>query len=143
MSHRTGTFGRVYSLTSLYGVLLGQAPVLLVLMIGLILLASPGRRLPPRSVLLARAGLVVMLVETLSSSAWTVLLPQLFARSGSGADFVRSFGLVWGLVNLLMAIVFAAGLALVVAALLGARTPSDPGPPPPFPGPPFSDPPVQ
>jgi hypothetical protein len=126
-----GTVCGVYSLASFFGIFLVQLPLLAVIVLGLLLLASPGRRLPARSLLLARAGLAAMLAETIVSMAWSALLPQLFARLDHGGPMLRTFGFASTIVGFAMAVLFAAGLGMLVAALLTARDPSAPPPPPP------------
>lgn len=130
MSHPTGTFGGVISLVGFLGIFLVQVPVFAVLIVGLILLSGPGRRLPPRSLLLARAGLGVMLAEVLASMTWSALLPQILSRMDYRDGFIRTYGIINGIVGFILAILFAAGVGLLVAALLGAREPSAGGPPP-------------
>jgi hypothetical protein len=127
MSHPAVTVCGVYSVVSFFGVLVVQLPVLAVLVLGLILLSTPGRRLPPRSLLLARTGLGVMLAECIASTAWTLLLPQLLMRAEFGSGFVHSFGYASAVAGFLLAVLFAVGVGLLVAALLSAR---DPAPPP-------------
>jgi hypothetical protein len=144
MSHPTATVGRVYSIAPLFGIFLIQVPMLAVLVIGLILLGSSGRRLPPRSLLFARAGLGVMLAQTVVSGLTTYALPQLISRMDydTSGTYLRNWGLLWGGINFVLGTLFAVGLALLVAALLAARGPAFPPPPPPGPRPDGSGPPV-
>jgi hypothetical protein len=132
MSHPTATVGRVYSIAPLFGIFLVQVPIFAVLVAGLILLGSSGRRLPPRSLLFARAGLGVMLIQTVVSSLITYALPQFISRMDydTSAGYLRNWGLLWGGINFVLGVVFAIGVALLVAALLAARGPAFPPPPP-------------
>lgn len=132
MSHPADTVCGVYSLASFFGIFLVQLPILAVLVLGLILLSTPGRRLPPRSLLLARAGLCAMLAECIGSMAWTLILPQVFMRASYEGGLVRNFGIASALVGFLLAVLFATGVGLLVAALLSAR---DPAPPAAYPAP--------
>jgi hypothetical protein len=132
MSHPTATVGRVYSIAPLFGIFLVQVPIFAVLVAGLILLGSSGRRPPPRSLLFARAGLGVMLIQTVVSSLITYALPQFISRMDydTSAGYLRNWGLLWGGINFVLGVVFAIGVALLVAALLAARGPAFPPPPP-------------
>jgi len=132
MSHPTATVGRVYSIAPLFGIFLVQVPMFAVLVVGLIVLGSSGRRLPPRSLLFARAGLAVMLTQTVVSSLTTYALPQLISRMDydTSSSYLRNWGLLWGGINFVLGVVFAIGVALLVAALLAARGPAFPPPPP-------------
>jgi hypothetical protein len=131
----------VITVGTFFGIFATRLPVLAVLVAGFLLLAGAGRRLPPRSVLLARVGLAVILTETLGAMTWSALLPQLLAwvdyRSGS----FRSYSIVNGVLSFLLAVLLAAGIGLLLAALLTMRQPGPaPAPyshqPPPGPVPP-------
>lgn len=54
-------------MSAFFGFLVVQLPVLVVLVIGLALLGRPGKRPPGRSHTPARAGLIVLLAETLTA----------------------------------------------------------------------------
>ncbi|WP_127497632.1 hypothetical protein [Actinoplanes solisilvae] len=96
-----------------------QIPVVAVLITGLVLLSSPARRLPGRSDLLARGGLVVLLAQTVASAAWNAAFTLIIVR----ADFsAAELGLVSGLVGLFLAVLFTAGLGLLIAAFATVRT---------------------
>jgi hypothetical protein len=96
-----------------------QFPVIAVLIAGLVVLSSPARRLPGRSNLLARAGLGVLLAETVASGAWNLVFLLVIGR----ADFTASeLGLISSLVGFLLAVLFAAGLGLLIAALATVRS---------------------
>jgi hypothetical protein len=124
MSHPTGTVGRVISLGLFFGVFVVQLPVLAVLVVGLVLLTTQGARLPRRSLQLGRAGLVVMLAESLGSMAWSVLLPQIISGLDHEVGWARTYGLINAAVGLVLALLFAAGIGLLIGALLAARQPS-------------------
>ena len=115
-----------------FGTFVVQLPVFAVLIVGLILLAGQGGRLPPRSLLLARAGLAVMLAESLASMAWAALLPQLLAQLDYDSGIIRTYSIASAAVGFLLALLFATGVGLLVAALLAARPPA---PPPAYPMP--------
>ncbi|WP_433369692.1 hypothetical protein ACQPZX_44050 [Actinoplanes sp. CA-142083] len=110
------------------GVFLGsfvvQLPVFAVLVVGLILLTAQGARLPRRTLQLGRAGLAVMLAEGLASMVWSALLPQIISSLDFEVGWTRTYGLINAGVGLVLALLFAAGIALLIAALLAARQPS-------------------
>ncbi|MGX6605701.1 hypothetical protein ACWKSP_26745 [Micromonosporaceae bacterium Da 78-11] len=117
------------ALGTLVGTFVVQLPILAVLIVGLALLSSSrGRLLPARSGLLARAGLGMLLAHSLAALAWSALLPQLIMQTnfGSGSLTLRSYGLISAVVGFMLSLLFAAGLGLLVAALLGAGRPPDP-----------------
>jgi hypothetical protein len=127
MSHPTGTVGRVISIGSFFGIAVVQLPVLVALIVGLVLLAGPGRQLPPRSRLLARFGLILLLVERLVALAWSAFVPQLLAQLDLDGGVVHTYAIASALVGFLLALLAAAGIGLLVAALLAARAFSPPG----------------
>lgn len=126
MSHPACTFARVISFGLFFGVLVGQLPILAVLVVGLILLTQQAAALPPRSRQLGRAGLAVLLGESVAAMVWSVLLPQLIYQLGSGS--VSTYGLINAGVGLVLALLSAAGVGLLIAAVLAARQPSSPPP---------------
>ena len=146
MSHPACTFGGVISLGLFFGVFVVQLPVLAVLVVGLALLTTQGARLPRRSLQLGRAGLAVMLAESLGSIAWSVLLPQIISQLDYQVGWTRTYGLISAAVGLVLALLFATGIGLLIGAVLAARQPGpppfgQPGPVPPGPVPPGSVPP--
>ena len=122
------------------GTLVVQLPILAVLVLGLVLLSGPRRRLPGRAGVLARAGLAVILVETILGVLWAGLLPlylsQATFRDGS---LLRNIGLASASVQFLLGVLVATGLGLLLTALLTAHR-SDPAPPSPFPAQPHPPP---
>jgi hypothetical protein len=129
MSHPTGTVRPVINVGAFFGTFLVQAPVFGVLVVGLILLATQGHRLPPRSRQLGRIGLVIMLVEAVASVLWTALLPQLLSRMSYDRGFIQTYSIATAIVGIIMSLLFATGLGLLVAALMAARQPAVWGPP--------------
>jgi hypothetical protein len=130
MSHPTGTVGGVIALGTFFGILVVQLPVFVVLVVGFVLLSSQGRGLPPRTLLLARAGLGVLLAEALVSITWSTVLPQIFTRLDYSSGLVRTYGLATAIVSFMLALLFALGLGLLIAAVLAARAPGFTPPPP-------------
>ena len=130
------------SVGAFFGTFVVQLPVFAVLVLGLILLGTQGRRLPPRSLLLARAGLAVMLAEALASMTWTALLPQFFAEFGYDGGFIHTYGVATAIVGFVLSVLFALGVGLLIAAVLAflpaphPAGPVPPGPVPPGPVPP-------
>ena len=132
MSHPTGTVCGVISLGAFFGNFAVQLPVLGVLVVGLILLAGPGRRLPRRSLLLARAGLAAMLAEAVARIAWAALLPQLLAQFDYDRGFLHTYTIATLIVGFVLSLLFAVGVGLLIGAVLTAGQPgSPPGYPPP------------
>ncbi|MGW4500002.1 hypothetical protein ACWENR_15495 [Micromonospora sp. NPDC004336] len=118
-----------------------QVPTVLVLLVGLVLTATAGRRLPRRPRLLALFGMGVLLVTSVLNLAWVVLLPQL-VRADFGWSEFQAVSLAY---NGLLALTYPVGTGLLIAAVLAGRRatgaaagPSggwSPGPPaPPHPG---------
>jgi hypothetical protein len=124
MSHPTDTVRRVISVGVFFGILLVQLPIFGVLVAGLILLGTQGHRLPPRSRLMARAGLSLMLAESVLSGFWSAVLPQMLSQVSHGADFIRTYGVANAVAGFFLSGLFAAGVALLLAALLTARQPA-------------------
>ncbi|MFG1890168.1 hypothetical protein ACGFIR_20165 [Micromonospora sp. NPDC049051] len=96
-----------------------RMPTVLVLLAGLVLAAAAGRRLTRGPRLLALFGLGVLLLGEVLSTAWIVLLPRVFTSDWGRSNFQ--------LVNLansgLLALAYALGLGLLIAALLAGRRP--------------------
>jgi hypothetical protein len=111
--------GVLLPLGTVVAVLLGRLPALAAVVTGLVLLGTGRRRLPARSVTLARAGLIVVLAEVVLSAIWAVVLPRLIYGS-SGLGF-RGYGVAAAAGGFLLDVVFGVGLVLVVAGLLAAR----------------------
>jgi len=109
----------VIAIGSFVGFFVVQLPVIAVLVAGLVLLSSPARRLPGRSHQLARAGLIVLLAETVASIVWNITFTQIVGRAGFTAT---QFGLVSSIVGFMLAVLFAAGLGLLVAAFATVRS---------------------
>ncbi|MBU2661946.1 hypothetical protein KOI35_00350 [Actinoplanes bogorensis] len=107
------------ALSSYLGFFVVQIPVVVVLVAGLVMLSAPQRRLPGRSQTLARAGLIVLLAETVASLAWNITFTQIVARSGWTAT---QFGLISSIVGLMLAVFFAVGLGLLVAGFATVRS---------------------
>jgi len=108
----------VISIGSFFGLFAAQLPILVVLIVGLVLLAGAGDRLPPRSRLLARFGLLLLLAERLAALAWSVLVPRLIAQLDVDGGVLHTWALASSLVGFMLALLAAAGIGLLVAALL-------------------------
>lgn len=106
-------------MSALFGFLVVQLPVLVVLVIGLALLSRPEKRLPGRSHTLARSGLIVLLAETVASMAFQLAFTQVFLRLDWSST---QFGVVSGIVSFLFTLLFAAGLAMLIGAFALIRT---------------------
>ena len=117
----------VFPIGALTGSLLVQLPVLAALIAGLVVLSMPGRRLPGRAGLLARGGLLVLLVQTLAATVWNAAFQQILISARLDYS-VTEFGVLNAIVNFMLSVAFAAGLGLVIAALVaGRRGPSSVG----------------
>jgi hypothetical protein len=116
--------------------MLGHLPLLAVLVAGFVLVATRRRRLGPRSVLFARLGLGALAAGSVLQVAWTMLLPTVYSRLEYSAT---RYGLLFSGVGLVTSLVSAAGVGLLIVALV-TREPgrSFAGPP----GPGFGEPPV-
>jgi hypothetical protein len=104
-----------------------QLPIVALLITGLVLVGTRSARIGPRSVLFARLGLGLFLLDTVLSVAWIVLLPQ-FARSISYSSMrLGQLSTLYGLVTTALSL---AAVGLLIAAVV-ARSPSsaDLGPP--------------
>ncbi len=119
LSHPAATFSGVQAIASYFGFFVTQVPVLAVLVAGLVVLSSSRRRLPGRSNTLARAGLGLLLAETVASLIWNITFTQLISRSTFS---VAQFGLINGLISFIFAMLFAVGLGLLIAALAMVRS---------------------
>ncbi|MFI7645834.1 hypothetical protein ACIBTZ_07085 [Micromonospora sp. NPDC049460] len=118
-----------------------QAPTVLVLLVGLVLTVTAGRRLPRLPRLLALFGLGVLLVSSALTLAWVLLAPRLIDGtfgSSDGEDFGwigysdgedfgwREFQLVNTAYSVVMAVAYPLGLGLVIAAVLAGRRATGP-----------------
>jgi hypothetical protein len=121
----------MYPLGAFIGTFVVQLPILAVLVLGLVLLSGSRRRLPGRAGVLARAGLAVLLVEALLGVLWSGLMPLYLSQATfrDGA-VLRNIGLASAAVQFLLGVLVAAGLGLLLAALLTDRHPAAYGPPP-------------
>ncbi|MEH1101477.1 hypothetical protein [Micromonospora sp. CPCC 205561] len=94
-----------------------EMPTVVVLLVGLVLTATAGRRLPRGPRLLALSGLGVLLASAVLSAAWTLLLHRVY-----GSDWGRSnFHLVNLAYSGVLALAYPLGTGLLIAALLGGR----------------------
>ncbi|MGN9911712.1 hypothetical protein ACTMTJ_29650 [Phytohabitans sp. LJ34] len=106
-----------------------QLPALIVLVVGLVLVATRRHTLTSRARALATSGCAVLLAGILLGVAWTSSYIWVYADGDFNA---REFGLITAAVGLVLTLIHATGLALVIAAVLaGAR----PAAPPAFPMP--------
>ncbi len=96
-------------------------PIAGVIAAGLILVSRNRARLGRRSVRLANLGLGVLAAELVLSLLWSLVIPQ-FGRSLGMA----SFGLFSAVVNIILVVFTAGGVALLLGALL-TRSPDGPG----------------
>jgi hypothetical protein len=124
-------YGRpVGPLTTLFGNLVLHLPVLAVLIVGLVLVSSPGR-LPARGARLARAGLLLMLANEVLSLVWSVFFPHVLIRRtfSGGRVSIAAAGYLNAAVSLVLSVILAAGLALLIFGLVTARrAPASPAP---------------
>jgi hypothetical protein len=116
----------VASIGPFVGILMVQFPVLAVLVAGLIILSMPGRQLPGRSGWLARAGLGVLLAQVIASMVWSGVFTQIVVQSPFDMS-VSQYGILSAIVGFMLAVFFAAGLGLLIAAFVSARSPAFPG----------------
>ncbi|GAB2936714.1 hypothetical protein GCM10027280_26070 [Micromonospora polyrhachis] len=103
----------------LLGPSLGTLPTMLVLVVGLILVAVAGKRLPGRARVLAFLGGAVLLLELLLALAWGLAIPTLFREGVFNHAEFTPISLV---VSLLLSLMQAAGIGLLIGAVLAGRT---------------------
>jgi hypothetical protein len=112
----------------LFSSLLGQLPLIAVLVVGLVLVSSRAARMGPRSALFARLGLAALALSCVLGLAWGLLLPTLYSR----LDYsVTQYGLLFSGFGLITALLSAAGIGLLIAAAV-SRSPGpgfESGPP--------------
>ncbi|MEU8614928.1 hypothetical protein AB0C29_43785 [Actinoplanes sp. NPDC048791] len=108
----------------LFSGLLGHLPLLAVLIAGFVLVAARRDRLSPRSMLFARLGLGALLLGSLLQFAWTMLIPVLYSSLDYSAT---QYGLVFGLIGLITALISAAGVGLLIAAVVTRGSAPGPG----------------
>ncbi|SCG14457.1 hypothetical protein GA0070610_0661 [Micromonospora echinofusca] len=94
-----------------------QTPTALVLLVGLVLAATAGRRLPRKPRLLAMSGLTVLLVNAVLSVAWTLLLPRAFDFDWGRSNF-QLMNMAYGG---LQSLTYPIGTGLLIAAVLAGR----------------------
>jgi hypothetical protein len=104
--------------------LLGHLPLLGVLIAGFVLVSARRPAIGARSASLARLGLVALLVSVILQLAWSTAIPQVMDT----LDSTTQFGLAASVIGILLAVAFAAGVALILAAVV-TRSPSGPAPP--------------
>lgn len=137
----------------LFSAVLGHLPLLAVVIAGFVLITTGRERIGPRSVLLGRLGLGALAVGSVLQIAWTMAIPALYSTLDYSAT---RYGLLFSVIGLITSLISAAGVGLLIAALVtrGSGRPFDgrgagpafpgqpsgsafPGEPsgPPFPGP--------
>ncbi|HEY0697825.1 MAG TPA: hypothetical protein VGD43_08445 [Micromonospora sp.] len=122
------------------GQLFSRLPLVVVLIVGAVLLSTRRARLPRRAFSLGIGGIVLLVVTALLGVGWTLAIPYLARNLDlGGTDFTS---VITG-AGFLLTLLDAAGIGLLVAAVLaGAASsvripPTGPGafPPPGGPGP--------
>jgi len=103
----------------IYGVV-AHLPLLAVLVTGLVLVARQRARIGARSVTLAQLGLGLLTLELVAEAAWTMALPQLYQVLDSAAT---SFGVVSSAIGLILSVLLAAGIGLLIAAVVARTSP--------------------
>ncbi|WP_199511675.1 hypothetical protein [Nucisporomicrobium flavum] len=111
-------------------------PVLAVLIGGLILVATRRARLGRRSATLAQLGLGALVLGQILDIIWIMSLPQIIGAMDYSS---RTYGLMTLVVGIVLALVVAAGMGLLIAALV-TRSPEGPGGPFESPPPPYQEP---
>jgi hypothetical protein len=100
--------------------LLGQLPLLAVLIAGFVLVSNGRARIGARSATLALAGLGLLTVDLVLQSIWNILFPRVVASLDLQA---ASFGLASFSVGLILALLTAIGIGLLIAALVSRSAP--------------------
>jgi len=101
--------------------MLGQLPLLAVLVAGFVLVGQRRARIGARSATLALAGLGVLAFDLVLQTIWNVIFPRLVASLDLRA---ASFGLASFSVGLILAILTAVGIGLLIAALVSRSGPA-------------------
>ena len=131
-----------------------QLPLLGVVIAGFVVIGARRARISARSALFARLGLALLAVDLVLQGAWTATFPRLL----SSLDMNYSeFGVISFVAGLALTVMYAGGVALLVAAVATQSAPAaDPhgfapqpapgagpygGPQPAYPPPPGSQPP--
>jgi hypothetical protein len=99
----------------LFSGMLGHLPLLAVLIVGFVLVGTRRDRLGPRSMLFARLGLGALMLGSLLQFAWTMLIPMLYSSLNYSAT---RYGIVFGLIGLVTSLISAAGVGLLIAAVV-------------------------
>src|SRR3712207_3137642 len=113
----------------LFSGLLGQLPLLAVVIGGFVLVGVHRNRIGARSALLARCGLGLLAADLVAQIIWTATFAELVASLD--LDHTR-FGMLSFGVGLLLTILLAAGVGLLIGAIVSrpapAAQPGAPGP---------------
>jgi hypothetical protein len=118
-----------------FGRLIVELPMLAVLLTGLVLVSVRRAQLGARVANFALAGLGVLAVAAVLSLAWSYAFPYLIADRTVQDYSIRDLGMLSAIVSIILALITAAGVALLIGAIL-ARTGAPPvlggfaGPPP-------------
>ncbi len=106
-----------------------QLPLLAVLIAGFVLVSSRRTRIGTRSALFARIGLALLAVDLVFQAIWTVLFPRLI--TSLDLEYTQ-FGVLSFGVGLILTVLTAAGIALLIGAIVTRTAPAapayDPGP---------------
>ena len=99
----------------LFSGMLGHLPMLAVLIAGFVLVAARRERLGPRSTLFARLGLGALVLGSLLQMGWTVLFPALYSSLNYSPS---DYGVAFALIGLMTSVISAAGVGLLIAAVV-------------------------
>lgn len=121
LSHPPAT---VPAMGSLLSGVIAQLPLLAVVIGGFVVVGVRRAQIGARSALLARLGLAVLAVDLVLQGLWTVTLPRLI--SSLDMNYSR-FGMFSFGVGLILTILYAAAIALLIAAIVTRSAPA-PGP---------------
>ena len=109
----------------LFSGVITHLPILAVLVAGLIVVGTRKARLGPRSATLAQLGLGLLALGQVLEILWFMLLPEIISSMDYSS---RNYGIMTLIVGILLAALVAAGLALLLAALV-TRAPAGPAGP--------------
>ncbi|MFC3383934.1 hypothetical protein [Couchioplanes azureus] len=110
--------------------LLTQLPLLAVLVAGLVVVSARRAHLGPRSVMLARLGLGLLVASQLCNMLWFAVFPQVVRSMGGTGS---RYAVATASVGIVLSLLLAAGVGLLVAAVV-TRAPAAPGAFPAAPG---------
>jgi hypothetical protein len=107
-----------------FSTVVGHLPVLAVLIAGLVLIGTRRARIGPRAAMFGQLGAGVLLVAEVLQLGWGMAFPSIVSALDYDSSRYQAISIA---VSLLLSLLFAAGIGLLVAAVV-ARAPGSGGP---------------